>query len=56
MMCFGRHILCELYLQEKMRKGLRQYRLEEVIGEVATVLGLGMPGSVDNVGIPHGKN
>ena len=49
-MSCGRHILCcELYLQKKMRKGLGKYRLEEVTGEFATVTGLGMLGSVDNV-------
>lgn len=32
-----------------MQKGLRQDRLQEVIGESGTVMGLGMPGSVDNV-------
>lgn len=48
-MSCGRHILCcELYLQKKMRKGLGNYRLEET-GEFATVMGLGMLGSVDNV-------
>ena len=43
-----------------MRKGLGQYRLEEVIGECATVMGLGMGlgmlGSVDNVEVRPEKD
>ena len=50
MSCGRRHILCsEFYLQKKMRTGLGKYRLEKVTGEFATVMGLGMLGSVDNV-------
>ena len=35
--------------KRKMRKGLGIHRLEDVNGEFATVMGLGMLGSVDNV-------